>query len=262
MMILKTKTVSIFLLLSFLTLSALASAEADEAVKLLTTPTSSDYALTMVGGGLWVGSEIFKDSIAPSEPRWKTPNALERAVRDSLKWRNTDLNIASRSSDLLLVGAVSSLFWTPLLTENDYRSHVMVGLEAVILSGVLMQGVKFAVGRQRPYSYYSTRPAKGADDYLSFYSGHASTVFAVATSTAYLLSDAHPKQKNVIWSSALAVAATVAYLRVAADKHYFSDVLVGGLTGGTIGYLVARARRTDSNIGGQPLTFTIKFNTF
>ena len=42
----------------------------------------------------------------------------------------------------------------------------------------------------------------------------------------------------LIWAEGLAVAATTGYLRIAADKHYFSDVLSGALIGSAVGFMV------------------------
>lgn len=41
-----------------------------------------------------------------------------------------------------------------------------------------------------------------------------------------------------IWAGGLTLAAVTGYLRIAADKHYFSDVLVGAVVGAGAGLLV------------------------
>ena len=38
-----------------------------------------------------------------------------------------------------------------------------------------------------------------------------------------------------IWGAGAALATVTGYLRIAADKHYFSDVLVGAVVGSAIG---------------------------
>lgn len=40
------------------------------------------------------------------------------------------------------------------------------------------------------------------------------------------------------WAVGLPLAASTAYLRLAADRHYLTDVLVGGAVGTTVGALV------------------------
>ena len=41
-----------------------------------------------------------------------------------------------------------------------------------------------------------------------------------------------------IWAAGLAVAAVTAYLRIAADRHYASDVTVGAAIGSLTGFAV------------------------
>ena len=41
--------------------------------------------------------------------------------------------------------------------------------------------------------------------------------------------------KKIVWISALGLASATGYFRIAADKHYFSDVFVGAIVGSLIG---------------------------
>jgi membrane-associated phospholipid phosphatase len=41
-----------------------------------------------------------------------------------------------------------------------------------------------------------------------------------------------------VWGSGLLLASTIGYLRIAADKHYLSDVLVGASVGSLVGFAV------------------------
>ncbi|MDB4987793.1 MAG: hypothetical protein JWN04_2971, partial [Myxococcaceae bacterium] len=42
----------------------------------------------------------------------------------------------------------------------------------------------------------------------------------------------------LIWALGVPLAALTGYLRLAADKHYFTDVLTGALVGSAVGFLV------------------------
>jgi membrane-associated phospholipid phosphatase len=44
----------------------------------------------------------------------------------------------------------------------------------------------------------------------------------------------------VIWAAGLALAATTAYLRMAADRHYLTDVLTGSAVGALGAALIPR----------------------
>ena len=87
--------------------------------------------------------------------------------------------------------------------------------------------------RQRPYSFYSKKDDE--DSYKSFFSGHTSTAFAIGTSTAKMFTNYSDIDKRIVWISALGLASATGYFRIAADKHYFSDVFVGAIVGSLIG---------------------------
>jgi membrane-associated phospholipid phosphatase len=110
--------------------------------------------------------------------------------------------------------------------------------------------VKVAAARERPYSYRLTKsgdpgPRPGSA-YRSFFSGHTSVSFA-ATVVGSRLMDLYPAwregkptgnrhvKKWLLWASPVLTS----YLRMAADKHFITDVLVGAGTGYLVGGYVA-----------------------
>lgn len=42
----------------------------------------------------------------------------------------------------------------------------------------------------------------------------------------------------VVWAGGYAIAATTGYLRIAADKHYLSDVVAGAIVGTGVGLAI------------------------
>jgi membrane-associated phospholipid phosphatase len=110
--------------------------------------------------------------------------------------------------------------------------------------------VKVAAARERPYSYRLTKsgdvgPRPGAA-YRSFFSGHTSVAFA-ATMVGSRLMDLYPDviegkstgnrrlKRWVLWTSPVLTA----YLRIASDKHFITDVGVGAAAGFLVGGYVA-----------------------
>ena len=221
-------------LLAFGTLSLRASVPAYEVAGLFT-------------GALGIGvSEYYKADLVPQEARWKAPPAVDSSVRNGLVWSNTKL--AATMSDIMLFGVVPAIaFSAPLATRQDYsRALVTIG-EAAVVTGVITQIAKFSVARGRPFAYYSN-DYSSPDSKLSFFSGHTSYSFAVSLSAAMLLSDSLPKYSTVIYAIALFIAAVPGYLRIAADKHYFTDVLTGALVGSGVAYGVTRMQLSANSI--------------
>ncbi len=98
----------------------------------------------------------------------------------------------------------------------------------VAASGIFIDVIKIILGRPRPrqfikHDFYGFDFFKLQAEWWSFPSGHAGTIFAVATALSILL----PRYRVFYWIFALGVAST----RILMYEHYISDVLVGGFTG-------------------------------
>jgi hypothetical protein len=97
---------------------------------------------------------------------------------------------------------------------------------------------KVLFARPRPYTYRFPAGTEPDDDwYVSFYSGHSSTAFASAIAGSYLFAESAPDRTSrlFMWGTELALASATATLRTRAGKHYYSDVIVGGLVGIGVG---------------------------
>ena len=95
---------------------------------------------------------------------------------------------------------------------------------AVLLSGLLVDVIKVAVGRARPkllelVGFYGFLPVNFRADYHSFPSGHAATAASVALALTYL-------RPELRWL-ALAYALPIVASRVIVNAHFLGDV-VGG----------------------------------
>lgn len=116
-------------------------------------------------------------------------------------------------------------------------------LETILLNTAVTDLTKILVRRNRPYLYNEFTEAKRKlrkKSRMSFFSGHSSTVAAMYVLSAKLYEDYYPdsRWRSTVWTTAILVPTTTALLRVKAGKHYFTDVLVGLLVGGAIGFLV------------------------
>jgi membrane-associated phospholipid phosphatase len=112
-----------------------------------------------------------------------------------------------------------------------------------VLASVLNQTVKFGVGRERPFVHVlpeDQKPLtpKPTDNNLSFYSGHTNLAFALVVSAGTVAELRGYNHRGWIWAVGLPVATSVGLLRMAADKHYLTDVGIGALVGSAFGVAV------------------------
>jgi membrane-associated phospholipid phosphatase len=223
-----------------------------------------DGAVTAAAFAFWGGTQLFESRLAPADCRWCDPGSLDASVRGALRWNDTGAaNLASNLGAYVFV-PLTSLGLLALDAQREGRLGELPGdglviAEAVALNGALTQIVKFATGRERPFVHAlpdAQKPltAHPADNNVSFYSSHTSFAFSLAVSTASVASMRHCRWAPLIWAVGLAGAATVGYLRIAADQHYFTDVLAGAAAGSAIGFAVPYGfHRGAGTLAASPL---------
>ena len=118
-------------------------------------------------------------------------------------------------------GAVSTL-------SDRAFSLCLFAFLAIALSGILVNILKIMVGRGRPRTveeegWFAFQPFIIDSDFASLPSGHANTVFVLAT----LLVLAWPRWRVLIWS----IAAWLAFTRVLIGAHFLADVIAGAALG-------------------------------
>src|SRR5207249_2275303 len=77
-----------------------------------------------------------------------------------------------------------------------------------------------------------------ADNNLSFYSGHTSATATMAAAGGTIATLRGYRLAPLVWGTGAALSAFTGYLRIAADKHYLTDVLAGAAIGAAVGILV------------------------
>jgi membrane-associated phospholipid phosphatase len=78
---------------------------------------------------------------------------------------------------------------------------------------------------------------------VSFFSGHSSEAFASATALCTTAVMRHDGTAGNITAVTYPLASATGWLRIAADKHYMSDVLTGTAVGALTAYAVPRLQR-------------------
>lgn len=227
--------------------------------------SSADAAVVGAGGALWIGTELAKPSLAPQACRWCAAevNPLDRAARQSLVAREPNHMALASDVGLFTLPVAASLL--TLGAQRRYDTFILVA-ESLVVTANVNQATKFIAGRTRPYAQFHNDvgidPAKG-DDHLSFFSGHAASTFSLAAATYAWMREDRPEAAPYVGAAMLAGAAFTGYARIAADRHYLSDVVTGAVVGSLIGYTVIESHRVGDTqglrLGADGLTFTMVF---
>jgi membrane-associated phospholipid phosphatase len=239
---------------------------------------ATDGAMAAGGWLLYLSSELAKEHLAPERCRLCGTNALDADTRDLLV-RSPGDGARHASDALAFVLLPAGMAAHQLLAARGAGDgeaglvDVLLVAEAAALAMDLNQIVKFAVGRQRPFVRYGNSPEADrrpdADDNLSFYSGHTTFTFALAAAAGTVSDLRGYRSAPWVWGVGLTLAATTGYLRIAADRHYLTDVLVGAAIGTALGIVLPRALHgREGEDGGTgpaarvtavPLGFAIAF---
>jgi membrane-associated phospholipid phosphatase len=209
-------------------------------------------AVILVGGAGWIASEaLFKESLAPGACRWCGTNDVDSGVRDALRWHDTER--ANRWSNIFAYGVVpaGAFGFSLIVAGHDRRMRnwpidALVVLEAMVLAADLNQTAKFLIGRQRPYVANRVEGEPLPEDNLSFYSGHTSFTFSLAAAAGTVSTIRGYRLTPAVWALGATAAAATGYLRIAADRHYASDVLTGAVVGAAVGVAVPLLLRTET----------------
>ena len=172
-----------------------------------------------------------------------SPGAFDLGVRDGLRVQTG--GPTAKASDVLMISLVAGALSAPALVHWSVgpaeRRAAMVGAEGLLTTALVTGLPKYSVRRQRPDGY-------AADQYAgsrSFFSGHTASAFGSATLVSLYAYEFQWLSEDLRWlvpASSYSLAAATGYLRVAADKHWATDVCVGAAVGTLTSWLVYKLR--------------------
>ena len=183
---------------------------------------------------------LLKARLVPPSCRWCEPPRLDRWARRQLVWRDT--RAAGTASDLFQfavpAGAVAAL-WIQAAPHGgrEVAEDLLVLTESASTAILLTQVAKFAVGRLRQDAWARGTIAS-PDDKLSFWSGHASSAFGAAAAATQIARLRGRPGWKWLGLATFGAAAITGYLRVAANRHWLTDVVSGAAVGSATGLLV------------------------
>ena len=218
----------------------------------------NDFPVTLAAGGMF-GIGMFLYS------RMDTPESI-KDKDELLPW---DKPLAGRysenadkASDIGSVFAIAPLVVGGIAWHDgsssggEFATFSVMFLQAIGIGNGINLAMRSLEIWPRPYMYAEDRDGRKkaenakSEAYGSFFSGHATAAFTVATFTDQWFRTAYPNSpyKGIMRASAYSLATLESVLRVAAGKHCFTDVVVGALvgTGVSIGILEMHKDRNEN----------------
>lgn len=141
----------------------------------------------------------------------------------------TDVTNVFGEKKVMVPALGATLGLSYLIKDDKLKRASWNAVKAVAVTALTTEGLKISLGRARPYmdngpGYY--KPFENDDQFKSLPSGHVSLAFAIFTPYAETYSR---------WL--YAVPASVAFARMYKNKHWFSDVVLGGGLGFISGWI-------------------------
>lgn len=193
--------------------------------------------------GALVLTEVLAATWENGDCRICSPPALDERARDALVWDHP--RDAQRASDVIAKLAIPVLAGADAIRSTgswgDAGRDALVVAEAFSLTGLATTIAKGGFARLRPG--LPDEPGQASGAYHSLWSSHTSLAFSVAVAQAMQDTLRDDPAAPWAWGIGLSLASAVAYLRVAGDAHWLTDVLAGAAVGSAFGVAVPLLER-------------------
>jgi membrane-associated phospholipid phosphatase len=166
---------------------------------------------------------------------------------NTLHTKNRDLlskYIQPMGNNYLFV-TMSAFFLTGIITKNNYTLETsLITVESFALTGLLCQVVKTTAGRARPDNFGTTNSHQWDGPFFkgqSFFSGHSSSAFSVASVIAY-------RYRDTKWVPIVSygLATLCGLQRIYDNRHWASDVFFGAAVGTATGIFLCKSWEKNS----------------
>ena len=216
-----------------------ASARADDPHELAFDGTTTALSLSLLSAGnlaLMFGAE------PPQACRVCTIPVIDQSVALWLgSQRNPDLY--STVSDYLVLGGLALGGTASLIGERDaklWAQDLAITSESFLATMLVVLAVKRLSARVRPAVHFNhPNPHLSRDEYYqSFVSGHSAAIASIAASAVTLAYLRDYGYRNIALITGIAFTLSVGILRIAADRHWLTDVVTGWVIGATFGVFI------------------------
>lgn len=160
------------------------------------------------------------------------------------------------------VGLAATYLVGTILKNPKLKKASVLAFSSLLVSGVLVQGLKQVFGRVRPYAtdnhldFYG--PGIRSSKYNSFPSGHTTAAFAVASSISTVY------DSTLVKILAYGAATLTGLSRVHDNKHWMSDVFMGAIIGTLTGKFITKRHmlnNPNSRVQVQPAVLNVNNQT-
>lgn len=207
--------------------------------------STTNTVLTAIGGTVTGVSVMLDKRVIPlTEDQLEVLTIDKVWGIDRFSTRHLSLEADEFTDKLLLAGFASPfLLMLDRTGRENFNDMALIVFQGGLINAGLINLTKVLVRRARPYNYNPDAPLDTKmrkSSRYSFYSGHTATSAYFSMTAAKLYSDLHPdaKNKGLMWAAAAAIPVAVSYGRMRAGRHFFTDVLVGFVTGTAIALTV------------------------
>lgn len=175
---------------------------------------------------------------------------LDEDIRDSVQDSESNswdeiFSLSRQFGDGRVTLPIAGIFYLAGKIFHDEKSQDtgISALESFIFSGLICQTLKVLAGRSRPYREEGSGRFYGPtfdNSKLSLPSGHATVAFSLASVVAA------EYDSLLIDIGAYTIASLTALSRVYHDKHWTSDVALGGIIGTVVGRAVVYHNKKEN----------------
>lgn len=183
----------------------------------------------------------------------------DEIMKDRSYFNSFPIELGRRYGELYSPLIISGLFGLNGFINNNNKSK-KIGyeiLQTTLYAGIITTGLKIAFGRARPFTEKGSKSFGNLflfeDEYHSLPSGHTTVAFSISSVLA--------NNTKSTWLKILCYipAFLTATSRVYQDKHWLSDVFLGGIIGYTIGNWVT-SKHEQIQIAGYSANNKIYFS--
>ena len=203
-----------------------------------------DASITGAMGLSVVLLSVYQPGLLPDGCRWCAPPGIDVATRNALVWKDHErtADVLSTVIDAVVPASAATYLLLSANAGGDFNAGLVDSLlvtEAAAGALLVNQVVKLLAGRRRPYAFFGNDVGYArSEDNLSFYGGHTSFAFSVAAATVTVAAMRGYAGVGIAAGVGFTLSAAVGYLRIAADQHYLTDILVGTAVGGLLGWAI------------------------